>query len=52
VVLHSDGLTERWSAEGRERQFAAGPLAVAACLLRDAGTRHDDAGVLVGKPRP
>jgi anti-sigma regulatory factor (Ser/Thr protein kinase) len=52
VVLHSDGLTERWSAEGRERQFAAGPLGIAACLLRDAGTRNDDAGVLVGKPRP
>ncbi|WP_328450193.1 ATP-binding SpoIIE family protein phosphatase [Amycolatopsis sp. NBC_00438] len=52
VVLHSDGLTERWSVEGRERLFAATPLAIAAALLRDAGIRHDDAGVLVGKPRP
>ncbi len=52
VVLHSDGLTERWSLDGRERLFAATPLAIAAALLRDAGIRHDDAGVLVGKPRP
>jgi anti-sigma regulatory factor (Ser/Thr protein kinase) len=52
VVLHSDGLTERWTVDGRERLFAATPLAIAAALLRDAGIRHDDAGVLVGKPRP
>jgi anti-sigma regulatory factor (Ser/Thr protein kinase) len=49
VVLHSDGLTERWSAEGRARQFTASPLVVAATLLRDAGIRRDDAGVLVGR---
>jgi serine phosphatase RsbU (regulator of sigma subunit) len=49
VVLHSDGLTERWSPEGRERVFAASPLLVAATLLRDAGVRRDDAGVLVGR---
>jgi anti-sigma regulatory factor (Ser/Thr protein kinase) len=52
VVLHSDGLTERWSVDGRERLFAATPLGIAAALLRDAGVRHDDAAVLVGKPRP
>jgi anti-sigma regulatory factor (Ser/Thr protein kinase) len=52
VVLHSDGLTERWSADGRDRLFTATPLVIAAALLRDAGIRHDDAGVLVGKPRP
>ncbi|MDT7800372.1 MAG: hypothetical protein QOI78_3805 [Actinomycetota bacterium] len=52
VVLHSDGLTERWSADGRERLFAATPLAIAAALLRDAGVRNDDAVVLVAKPRP
>jgi anti-sigma regulatory factor (Ser/Thr protein kinase) len=52
VVLHSDGLTERWSADGRDRLFAATPLVIAAALLRDAGVRNDDAGVLVGKPRP
>ncbi|MEA5365347.1 ATP-binding SpoIIE family protein phosphatase [Amycolatopsis sp., V23-08] len=52
VVLHSDGLTERWSVDGRDRLFAATPLAIAAALLRDAGVRNDDAGVLVGKPRP
>lgn len=49
VVLHSDGLTSRWSPEGREQLFAGSPLLVAAALLRDAGVRKDDAGVLVGR---
>ncbi|WP_326834903.1 ATP-binding SpoIIE family protein phosphatase [Amycolatopsis rhabdoformis] len=52
VVLHSDGLTERWTAENRQRLFAGTPLAIAAGLLRDAGVRNDDACVLVAKPRP
>jgi len=51
VVLHSDGLTDRWTAEGRDALFRAGPLVVAAALLRDAGVRRDDAGVLVYGPR-
>jgi anti-sigma regulatory factor (Ser/Thr protein kinase) len=49
VVLHSDGLTERWTLDGRERLLTAEPLVIATTLLRDAGVRHDDAGVLVGK---
>jgi anti-sigma regulatory factor (Ser/Thr protein kinase) len=48
VVLHSDGLTERWSPDGR--LFGRDPLLVAAALLRDAGVRKDDAGVLVARP--
>jgi anti-sigma regulatory factor (Ser/Thr protein kinase) len=50
VVLHSDGLTERWSPE--HRLFDRAPLLVAAALLRDAGLRKDDAGVLVARPLP
>lgn len=50
VVLHSDGLTERWSAENRGRLFSRDPLLIAATLLRDAGVRRDDAGVLVARP--
>jgi hypothetical protein len=50
VVLHSDGLTERWTAENRNWLFTKEPLLVAAMLLRDAGVRKDDAGVLVARP--
>jgi anti-sigma regulatory factor (Ser/Thr protein kinase) len=50
VVLHSDGLTEKWTAEGRERLFVGGPRVIAAALMRDAGVHKDDAGVLVCKP--
>lgn len=45
VVLHSDGLTERWSPQ--DDLVTRPPLVVAATLLRDAGVRRDDAGVLV-----
>jgi anti-sigma regulatory factor (Ser/Thr protein kinase) len=47
VVLHTDGLTEKWSLAdypGIRRHEA---LVSAATLLRDAGIRHDDASVLV-----
>ena len=47
IVLHSDGLTDKWQP---------GPILVnrdpvlgAAVLLRDAGTRHDDASVVVAE---
>lgn len=49
VVMHSDGLTDRWSAQDRERLFNGRPLSIAMTLLRDAGTRRDDASVLVAK---
>jgi anti-sigma regulatory factor (Ser/Thr protein kinase) len=48
VVLHSDGLTERWVPQ--DRLFRRDPLLIAAALLRDAGVRKDDAGVLVARP--
>jgi len=49
VVLHSDGLTERWTPRGP--LFRRDPLLIAAALLRDAGVRMDDAGVLVARPQ-
>lgn len=45
VVLHSDGLTERWTFD--PELVTLPPLLAAASLLRDAGVRRDDASVLV-----
>ncbi|WNV87243.1 ATP-binding SpoIIE family protein phosphatase [Umezawaea sp. Da 62-37] len=49
VVMHSDGLTERWTVEHDDDLMTAAPLVIAGALLRDAGVRKDDACVLVGK---
>ncbi|MQY08128.1 ATP-binding SpoIIE family protein phosphatase [Actinomadura macrotermitis] len=46
VVLHSDGVTDKWAAAGRPG-LGRDPLLIAADLLRDAGVRHDDRCVLV-----
>jgi anti-sigma regulatory factor (Ser/Thr protein kinase) len=47
VVLHSDGLTDRWNLADYPGLLRRTPLVVAGTLLRDAGVRRDDAGVLV-----
>jgi anti-sigma regulatory factor (Ser/Thr protein kinase) len=47
LVLHSDGLTNRWNLADHPGLLGHQPVLVAATLLRDAGTRRDDAGVLV-----
>jgi hypothetical protein len=52
VVLHSDGLTEKWRPGQWTALFESTPLVIATALVRDAGVRNDDASVLVGKPRP
>lgn len=49
LVMHSDGLTERWSLDGRLRVMAADPVLVAGALLRDAGVHRDDASVVVAR---
>ncbi|TDC96036.1 SpoIIE family protein phosphatase [Actinomadura sp. 7K507] len=46
VVLHSDGLTDRWDPARLPAPTGADPLLFAAVLLRDAGVRHDDRCVL------
>jgi anti-sigma regulatory factor (Ser/Thr protein kinase) len=50
LVLHSDGISGRWDAAALPGLNLRDPLVVAATLLARAGTRRDDAGVLVLKP--
>lgn len=52
VVLHSDGVTNRWSIPAYPGLAQRSPLVIAATLLRDAGKDHDDGCVLVAKPVP
>jgi anti-sigma regulatory factor (Ser/Thr protein kinase) len=52
VVLHSDGLSERWTAGRDDGLLTGSAIVIAMALLRDAGVRKDDACVLVGKPLP
>ena len=47
VVLHSDGLTDRWNLGAYPGLTAQPPVVIAATLMRDAGKRRDDASVLV-----
>ncbi|WP_327121292.1 ATP-binding protein/SpoIIE family protein phosphatase [Streptomyces sp. NBC_01341] len=49
VVMHSDGLTERWQPASLPGFLEHSPLVAAAQLLREAGIRRDDAGVAVVK---
>ncbi|WP_329034888.1 ATP-binding protein/SpoIIE family protein phosphatase [Streptomyces sp. NBC_00178] len=49
VVMHSDGLTERWTPSSLPGFLEHSPLVAAAQLLREAGVRRDDAGVAVVK---
>ncbi|MEU3556610.1 ATP-binding SpoIIE family protein phosphatase [Streptomyces fragilis] len=49
VVMHSDGLTERWQPSDLPGFLDHTPLVAAAQLLREAGVRRDDAGVVVAK---
>jgi anti-sigma regulatory factor (Ser/Thr protein kinase) len=50
VILHSDGISGRWEPAALPGLNARDPLVVAAALLAQAGSRRDDAGVLVLKP--
>jgi hypothetical protein len=50
IILHSDGISGRWDASALPGLNLRDPLVVAATLLAEAGTRRDDAGVLVLKP--
>jgi anti-sigma regulatory factor (Ser/Thr protein kinase) len=51
VVMHTDGLADRWRIEDYPGLLGRRAVVVAATLLRDAGVRRDDAGVLVATPR-
>ncbi|MBB2912184.1 anti-sigma regulatory factor (Ser/Thr protein kinase) [Streptosporangium becharense] len=50
VVLHSDGLSERWDITTYPGLVTRLPSVIAATLLRDAGTRRDDACVVALRP--
>jgi anti-sigma regulatory factor (Ser/Thr protein kinase) len=49
LVLHSDGVRERWDAAHYPGLFDRDPVVIAATLLRDEGGRRDDASVLVAR---
>ncbi|WP_199743924.1 MULTISPECIES: SpoIIE family protein phosphatase [Micromonospora] len=50
LIMHSDGVVDRWRLADYPGLTGRSPLVVAATLLRDAGIRRDDAGVLVARP--
>lgn len=50
VVMHSDGVVDRWRPTDYPGLLDHSPQVIAATVLRDAGTRRDDAGVLVARP--
>ena len=49
LVMHSDGVVDRWRLADYPGLPDRSPLVVAATLLRDAGMRRDDACVLVAR---
>lgn len=49
VILHSDGLTERWDLAQYPGLYEHAPVIIAGTLLRDAAKRRDDAAVLVAR---
>jgi anti-sigma regulatory factor (Ser/Thr protein kinase) len=49
LIMHSDGVSERWNLGNYPGLPRRAPLTVAATLLRDGGQRRDDACVLVAK---
>ena len=49
IILHSDGISGRWEPAALPALNTRDPLLVAAVLFAQAGSRRDDAGVLVLK---
>nr|WP_329318235.1 MULTISPECIES: ATP-binding SpoIIE family protein phosphatase [unclassified Streptomyces] len=49
LVMHSDGLSERWSAPDLAGLLHHPPAVIATGLLRHAGTRRDDASAVIAK---
>lgn len=49
VVMHSDGLSEKWSMDDYPNVLSFPPDMLAGALMRDVATRRDDAGVLVSR---
>lgn len=49
VVMHSDGLTDRWNLDAYPGLAGQAPVLIAATLLRDHAKRRDDASVVVAR---
>ena len=49
VLMHSDGVVDRWSPADYPGLLTHSPAVIAATVLRDGGLRRDDAGVLVAR---
>ena len=49
VLMHSDGVVDRWDPADYPGLLSHSPALIAATVLRDAGVRRDDAGVLVAR---
>ena len=49
LVMHSDGVADRWQLDDYPGLLERSPLLLAATVLRDAGVRRDDACVLVAR---
>lgn len=47
LILHSDGLSDRWSPAAFPGLFARLPAVIAGQILAHAGVRRDDAGIVV-----
>jgi len=52
LVMHTDGVTDRWRLPDYPGLQRRSPQVIAGTLLRDAGVRRDDAGVLVARAGP
>lgn len=50
VIMHTDGLTDRWDPATIPGLFARTPAVIAAGLMREAGSRRDDACVVTVRP--
>nr|WP_320775999.1 ATP-binding SpoIIE family protein phosphatase [Streptomyces sp. CRN 30] len=51
LVMHSDGLSERWRSADFPGLFGQDPAVVAAQILNQAAVRRDDAGIVVAVHR-
>lgn len=49
VLMHSDGVVDRWDPTEYPGLLTHSPQVIAATVLRDAGIRRDDAGVVVAR---
>ena len=49
LVMHSDGVVDRWQPGDYPGLSSAAPVLIAATVMRDAGVRRDDACVLAAR---